>query len=232
MENNNLPPPGGGNQPEPTPLKFYEFRSRTNSINDNIIHNILEKHIPITIATSICFTTTTTTSFASPIASSSLQSYTTSSVIHLNRPKMSTIQNPIPVFENNSKRKSSPPIKTMNNNNKAKKQKTIKSWLSAPKQQTPFNRFELLSSDDSDSDEDDNVSNIPQNVPKTAKPPPIFLQNVEYIAKLTSGLDQIAENQYHLKILQNNEVNIQATESQFYSSIIKLLDKKNSCYYT
>ena len=121
MENNNLPPPGGGNQPEPTPLKFYEFRSRTNSINDNIIHNILEKHIPTTIATSICFTTTTTTSFASPIASSSLQSYTTSSVIHLNRPKMSTIQNPIPVFENNSKRKSSPPIKTMNNNNKAKK---------------------------------------------------------------------------------------------------------------
>ena len=232
MSTNNLPPPGGGEQTSMRPFLISGFRNRTGSCNDDLIHNILEKQIPNNVITSTCITTTTTTSVATTTASTMCYPYTTSSVLHLNRPKMSVIENSKPRLESNSKRKSSPPIKTVNAS-KSKKQKTLKSWLSAPDKPESSNRFDLFSSDDSDCEDVDSVPKPnPPNVSKQPKPPPIYLQDVEYISTLTSGLDQVAEGMYQLKILNNNEVKIQSTESENYSSIIKLLDEKNTRYYT
>ena len=46
------------------------------------------------------------------------------------------------------------------------------------------------------------------------RPPPILVQNVEYIANLTDALTNIPDCKYQLKILSNNQVQIIIYESR------------------
>ena len=66
----------------------------------------------------------------------------------------------------------------------------------------------------------------------TQKSPPIFVSGVEDIGPLKSLLDNIAENNYTLKTLSNNEVKILPNSSEKYLPIVEELKKKNTQYFT
>ena len=67
---------------------------------------------------------------------------------------------------------------------------------------------------------------------KSHKPPPIFVQNVENINILSKALSTLEDNAYQLRVINNTEIKIQPTESRDYTTIIKILNAKETQYYT
>lgn len=111
-------------------------------------------------------------------------------------------------------------------------------WLSKPPATT--NRFDALSTDTEDADdtiihtgtERKNEHTKTQKQFKPIKPPPIFVQNVQYLSILVNALNDLPDCKYELKVLSNNEIKIQPIESIHYSKILELLKDKNTEYYT
>lgn len=87
------------------------------------------------------------------------------------------------------------------------------------------NRFESL----------DNTSNEIADSPvqeKLYKLPPIFVDGVSNIQLLTQLLKDIAENDYDLKVLSNDQVKIQLKTDIEYTNIIKLLQSRGTEFHT
>lgn len=67
---------------------------------------------------------------------------------------------------------------------------------------------------------------------KKAKPPPIFVAGVANISPLTTLLENIAKNEYEIKIINNTQVKIQPKSSEKYSAIVKELQTRNTEFHT
>lgn len=108
--------------------------------------------------------------------------------------------------------------------NKALKQKKLDAyWLSQP---TPTsNRFSEL---DNDSQEAQTI----EIVEKPAKAPPLYVDRVSNIQPLLKMLDEIAADNYELKVLRNDQVRIQPKSTEVYTKIVKNLQEKNTEFYT
>ena len=116
------------------------------------------------------------------------------------------------------------------------KQPTIKTyWLSNPTPSQPdinnTNRFQILDNEDLNPTEVHNEKENTESM-KSHKPPPIFVQNVENINILSKALSTLEDNAYQLRVINNTEIKIQPTESRDYTTIIKILNAKETQYYT
>jgi hypothetical protein len=60
----------------------------------------------------------------------------------------------------------------------------------------------------------------------TPKPPLIYVSGVITISPLIQLLEQIVEEQYELKALQNNQVKLQPRNSDSYRTIVTALTEK------
>lgn len=104
-----------------------------------------------------------------------------------------------------------------------KQSKISKYWLS---QQTPVsNSFGNLPVEETS----DATS---ESQPKQAKPPPIFVDRVSDIRPLSKLLNECANNNFELKVLQNERVKIQPKTSEAYKTIIKHLEDRETEFFT
>ena len=74
------------------------------------------------------------------------------------------------------------------------------------------------------------VKEIVQN--HLQKSPPIFVSGVSVIKPLIDLLNEIAKDNYTIKVLPNNEVKIQPSSSEKFIPIVKALKKKNTEFHT
>lgn len=94
-------------------------------------------------------------------------------------------------------------------------------WLNSPP--TTSNRYESLINEETD----------PATAKeKDSKPPPIFVFEVKNINPLRKLLEEIAKNQYDLKILHGDEVRIQPKTTEKYTTIVKALREKDTEFHT
>ncbi|XP_050677224.1 uncharacterized protein LOC126973896 [Leptidea sinapis] len=101
------------------------------------------------------------------------------------------------------------------------KQTKLNYWLVAPV--TTSNRFDLL----------DDESQITANpAPKPIRPPPIFVDKVSNMQPLSKMLEEVASNDYVIKVLQGERVKIQSKSSDTYCLIYKELKKRNTEFFT
>jgi hypothetical protein len=68
----------------------------------------------------------------------------------------------------------------------------------------------------------------PENTPK---PPPIYITDVTNISPLIQLLEQIAVQQYEVKALAHNQVNVQPKTAESYRIIIKALAEKRTQFH-
>lgn len=108
--------------------------------------------------------------------------------------------------------------------NKAQKQKKLDAyWLSQP---TPTsNSFSELDADTQD-------ENSQKSLEKPAKAPPLYVDRVSNIQPLIKMLDEIAGDNYEVKILRNEQVRIQPKTTELYTKIVRNLQDKNTEFYT
>ena len=106
-------------------------------------------------------------------------------------------------------------------------------WLNNPT--TTKNKFDALTkvkditSPSSDDREAENKQ-IAQN--HLQKSPPIFVSGVSVIKPLIDLLNEIAKDNYNIKVLPNNEVKIQPSSSEKFIPIVEALKKKNTEFHT
>ena len=100
-------------------------------------------------------------------------------------------------------------------------------WLNKPIETQ--NAFTILQPASDESNIQDTSTN---NKVTPLKSPPIYVSGVEDIRPLKGMLNKIAENNYTLKLLSNNEVKIQPNTSEKYLPIIEELKKKNTEFHT
>lgn len=101
--------------------------------------------------------------------------------------------------------------------------KLPKYWLSQP---TPVsNSFEALKIDDSPNENH-------KTAVKQPKPPPIFVDKVSVLRPLTELLNECANDNYELKVLQNERVKIQPKTPDAYRIIVKHLENKETEFFT
>lgn len=67
---------------------------------------------------------------------------------------------------------------------------------------------------------------------QVVKPPPFFVDKVSNIQPLSKMLEEVAPDDYEIKILQGEKVKIQAKTSESYSTIYKELKSRNTEFYT
>lgn len=95
-------------------------------------------------------------------------------------------------------------------------------WLNAPSTSTS-NQFSVLA---------ENVEEEKITQEKVPKPPPIFVAGVKNISPLNQLLADIAKNGYETKVINHDQVKIQAKTPENYSIIIKALTDKNTEFHT
>lgn len=100
-------------------------------------------------------------------------------------------------------------------------------WLSAPIKTN--NRFENLNEE---SNENEHVENTNEQNEKSPKPPPIFIAGVVNINPLIQLLNDIAKENYEIKITDNDKVKIQPKTSEKYGEITKALADKGTEFHT
>lgn len=111
--------------------------------------------------------------------------------------------------------------------NQSKRQTTINDyWLKTSNPIPTKNLYAQLN------DKDDDAVESPEATSKPIKAPPIFVSGVENITPLKELLNIMAPNQYLLKILSNNQVKIQLTQSEKYLPIMDELKKRKTQCYT
>jgi flagellin-like hook-associated protein FlgL len=64
------------------------------------------------------------------------------------------------------------------------------------------------------------------------KHPPIYITDITNISPLIQLLEQIAKQQYEIKVLADNQVKVQPKTSESYRTIIKALAKKHMEFHT
>lgn len=118
-----------------------------------------------------------------------------------------------------NKRRRSP---NLSNNQPTLKQTKIENyWLGAPKVSNQFQSLEGI--------EDENITDIP---PREPKPPPLFVDGVEFITPLYAKLNEVAKDQYTLKVQGTDRVKIQPSNKDAFSSIFKALEDKGTQFHT
>lgn len=131
--------------------------------------------------------------------------------------------------ENKKRQRSSPnahhPLKTPT------KRKYIKlDYLNSNKENITSNissnKFALLSS------ESDKESENSAPIADPPKPPPLFVANVKDINPLTHVLNEVAKNNFTLRVINHEEVKIQAKTAEFYDVIVAELKKRNTEYHS
>lgn len=119
------------------------------------------------------------------------------------------------------KRSRTSPGKSASNN--PKQTKLSNYWLGAPPNGN--NRFSILDESDDEEEEKQPSKIIP-------KPPPIYITGVANIQPLRNLLNQIAGNEYQMKVLNTDEVKVQPKTEQMYSKLTKALNERNTQFHT
>lgn len=113
-----------------------------------------------------------------------------------------------------------------------KKQATIPNyWLNNP---VPTkNSYQPLSQNEDETNENEtNEDKEMSNTLNLIKSPPIFVSGVENITPLKKLLDQVAPDNYTIKILSDNQVKIQPMCTEKYLPIMQALKEKQTQCYT
>lgn len=121
------------------------------------------------------------------------------------------------------------PLESPEKTKKAKKQQTLTTyWLSKPTAiaNKSSNRFEGLPVDEPGIEFQNEIAK------KEPKPPPIFVSKVDNIQPLKDLLEEIAQNNYEIRILREDELKIQSATIETYSTITKALEEKNTEFHT
>ncbi|XP_037943083.1 uncharacterized protein LOC119675937 [Teleopsis dalmanni] len=127
--------------------------------------------------------------------------------------------------ESQKRTRSSPEIRRSKNAEQTKKQAKLDSyWLDNPSRSV--NRFSVLET------EEEEVEEVTQHAEKQPKPPPIFVDRVNNINPLINLLSSQVENNFELKVLNNEKVKIQAKTTESYVTIVKQLESKKTEFYT
>jgi hypothetical protein len=87
----------------------------------------------------------------------------------------------------------------------------------------------LLHSSIEEGSEDQLQKAGPENTPK---PPPFYTNDVKNISPLIQLVEQVAKQQYDIKALTHNLVEVQPTTSKSYRTIIKALAAKRTEFHT
>lgn len=104
-------------------------------------------------------------------------------------------------------------------------------WLNPPTHTS--NRYETLQDKDTENEDIELEQTGQENINTSEpKPPPIFVSGVKAIAPLHKLLDQIAKDEYDIKILYNDEVKILPKTSEKYTTITKALSERNTEFHT
>ena len=107
-----------------------------------------------------------------------------------------------------------------------KQQKLQDYWLSKPSEYR--NQFDILACEDDEND----TQITTQEPPRQTKPPPIYVSGVENIQPLKKLLQDIADKNYELKLLKENELKIQPKTIEMYQVITKALVDQNTEFHT
>lgn len=108
--------------------------------------------------------------------------------------------------------------------NKTLKQKKLDTyWLSQPIPTS--NRF-------SDLIDDSQIAQTNDTVVKPVKPPPLYVDRVSNIQPLLKMLDEVAADNYEVKVLRNDQVRIQPVSTETCKKIVKNLQEKDTEFYT
>lgn len=102
-----------------------------------------------------------------------------------------------------------------------KQTKLTNYWLGSPATTSTSNQFDGLNE----------VEAEPQTIIE-AKPPPIFINDVENIAPLLALLLSVAPEGYDVKIISSKNVKIASKTKIAYSAIINALTEKNTKFHT
>lgn len=62
--------------------------------------------------------------------------------------------------------------------------------------------------------------------PAEPKPPPIFIPDVIEIKPLMQIIDSVAQDNYFLKPVSNNQMKVQSNSIEAYRNIVKILQDK------
>ncbi|KAH9638226.1 hypothetical protein HF086_017318 [Spodoptera exigua] len=98
-------------------------------------------------------------------------------------------------------------------------------WLSQSQPIPTTNQFACLESDNLEAEE----TVVEQ---KIDKPPPIFVDKVGNIQPLLTILNEHAHDKYNLKVLNNDQVKIQAKDPDKYRNIVHQLELRNTEFFT
>lgn len=110
----------------------------------------------------------------------------------------------------------------------ARKQAKPGYWLN-PQQESPIttqNRFKILQQDTSNEQSSEKNNNNPP------KPPPIFVAGVKNINPLSTLLNSVANKDFQLKVLNDEQVKIQALSPTSFSTIVKNLEENKTEFHT
>lgn len=94
-------------------------------------------------------------------------------------------------------------------------------WLSTP----TANKFNVLINEDAETEE-------AQKQKQEEKPPPIFIAGVKNIQPLNQLLNTIAKDKHLIRVLNEEQVKVQAQTNEIYDNIVKALDEKQTEYHT
>lgn len=89
------------------------------------------------------------------------------------------------------------------------------------------NKFSLLSDNDTANEEDNT-----QTQSTEPKPPPLFVAGVVDIKPLTKVLEEVAERNFFLKVLNHDEIKIQAKSVENYDRIVEALKSRNTEFHS
>lgn len=102
------------------------------------------------------------------------------------------------------------------------KQQKVSDWLSAPT--SSQNKYVLL--------EEEILSDEKNTKEKIQKPPPIFVAGVQNITPLTELLEVLAPEKHDIKLLNPEEIKIQAKDPDTYRLIVNALSEKQQEFHT
>jgi hypothetical protein len=112
---------------------------------------------------------------------------------------------------------------TQRTEREAKRSKESYHWLN---QTSISNRCTALLEEES---KDQQQKAGPENTPK---PPPVYITDIKNVSPLIQLLEQIAKQQYEIKVLTDNQVKVQPKTSESYRTIIKALAEKRMEFHT
>ena len=127
------------------------------------------------------------------------------------------------LVDNRKRSRDSP---TENNSSKKSRQTSLNYWLGTPVPTS--NSFDILGKETQPAI---NTTEEPTEE-KIQKSPPIFVSGVENIIPLKNLLDNFANDQYSIKVINNNEIKIQPNHPEIYPKIVEQLKNRGTYFFT